>query len=265
MGLFDLFKGKGSKGDKAQPEGDPDRAKAASAAARWAERAGDRRAQNYDRQEAIQALAELGTPEAVAALLKRFTFHIDPSITDQEEKDAAYAGILRAGVGAVEPVRAFSAKAESLAWPMRIVKELLDEDGYVRELARWLERWDIEYSKFIDPKVQLLMSFSEHKHPVIGGAVAKFLQDVNEGARFHAVAATFAQEDPASVDILVRTLFEEESLRVKNKIGDGLIARGWIVPEELRADARKHLPPGYTIDGDGTLKKREGQLSPFSF
>src|SRR5512140_1328837 len=117
MGLFDLFKGggKGEKGDKK-----------ANAAAKWAEKAADKRAQNYDRQEAIQALADMGTPEAAAALLKRFTFLIDPSITDQEEKDLAFRGVLNAGKDAIEPVRAFAAKAESLAWPMRILKELVD-------------------------------------------------------------------------------------------------------------------------------------------
>jgi len=263
MGLFDLFKG---RKDKANDEGgDPDRAKAASAAARWAERAGDKRAQNYDRQEAIQALAEMGTPEAVAALLKRFTFAIDPSITDQEEKDAAFAGILKAGRGAVEPVRAFSAKAESLAWPMRILKEILDEDEYVKELTLWLERWDIEYSKFSDPKIQLLLTLSEHKHPSVLPAVARFLGDVNDAARFHAVAAALAQDDPNAAEPLIRVLADEESVRIKNKIADGFIARGWSVPDELRADARKDLPAGYTIDGDGHLKKHEGHLSPFSF
>ncbi len=78
MGLFDLF-----KQDKAKKE----RGKS-SPAAKWADRI-EKRAQNYDRQEAIQALADLGTADAVGALLKRFTFHIDPSITDQEEKDAS--------------------------------------------------------------------------------------------------------------------------------------------------------------------------------
>ena len=89
-------------------------------------------------------------------LLKRFTFHMDPSITDQEEKDAAFRGILRAGRGAIEPVRAFAARAESLAWPMKIIKALVDEGEYVEELLRWLSKWDTEYAKFVDPKVQIL-------------------------------------------------------------------------------------------------------------
>ena len=105
MGLFDLFKGgdgKKKKNGKTNPAG------------KWAERI-EKRAQNYDRQEAIQALGEMATADAVEALLKRFTFHMDPSITDQEEKDNAFRGILRAGKDAIEPVRAFAARAESLA------------------------------------------------------------------------------------------------------------------------------------------------------
>src|SRR5205807_504796 len=79
--------------------------KGSSAAAKWADRI-EKRAQNYDRQEAIQALSDMATQQAAEALLRRFTFHIDPSITDQEEKDSAFKGILRAGKEAIDPVRA---------------------------------------------------------------------------------------------------------------------------------------------------------------
>src|SRR4051794_1745927 len=59
--------------------------------------AADKRAQTYDRLEAIQALAEMQSADAAAALLKRFGFSIDPSITDQEEKEIAFQGIVAAG------------------------------------------------------------------------------------------------------------------------------------------------------------------------
>ena len=49
--------------------------------------AGDKRQQTYDRIEALQQLVDMRSPAAAAALLKRFTFSIDPSITDQEEKE----------------------------------------------------------------------------------------------------------------------------------------------------------------------------------
>jgi HEAT repeat protein len=246
MGLFDRFKG-GARTEKERGKANP--------AAKWADRV-EKRAQNYDRQEAIQALADMGTAEAVEVLLRRFTFHMDPSITDQEEKDAAFRGILRAEKAAIEPVRAFVAKAESLAWPMKILKELVDEPEYTAELLRWLSRWDTEYSKFVDPKVQLLAELEEHRHPDIRAEVERFLEDVNEPARFHAVAALLAQDDAAAAPALARLLGDEESLRVRTKIAEGLASRGWTVPEEERDAVRKALPPGFLVDANGKLTKR---------
>ena len=46
--------------------------------------AADKRAQTYDRLEALQQLAEMKTAESAAALLKRFSFSIDPSITTKK-------------------------------------------------------------------------------------------------------------------------------------------------------------------------------------
>jgi len=245
MGLFDLFKQDKSK--KERPKGSP--------AAKWADRM-EKRAQNYDRQEAIHALADMATSDAVALLLKRFTFHMDPSITDQEEKDAAFKGILRAGEAAVEPVRAFAERAESLAWPMKIMKEILGEDEYVEELLRWLSKWDTEYAKFVDPKVQILAALEEHKHPHIREAVEPFLEDVNEPARFHAVNSLLAQDDAQAAPALAHLLGDEESVRIRTKIAEGMAARAWAVPEDERDGVRKGLPSGFALDGAGRIVKR---------
>ncbi len=247
MGLFDFFKSNG-KGD--------DTKKKSNAAARWAETAGSKRAQAYDRQEAIQELSKLGTADAVEALLKRFTFAIEPSITDQEEKELAFDGILKAGKDAIEPVRAFAAKAESLRWPMRILKETLEEDELVEELIVWLGKWDTEYAKFIDPKLQLLEELGDHVRPEIREAVEPFLEDVNEPARFNAVMATLAQKDAQSIGPLVTLLLDEESVRVRSKVADGLASLSWEVPEDQRDAVRKVLPPQFGVDGSGLVTKR---------
>jgi hypothetical protein len=246
MGLFDLFKGKAGGDDKPK----------ASPAAKWANVAADRRAQNYDRQEAIQQLAAMGTADAAAALLRRFTFIMDPSITDQEEKDAAFSGIVRAGRDAIEPIRTFVGKAESLAWPMKVMKEIVSEEEFVDELLLWLSKWDIEYAKFIDPKIQILVALEEHRGPKVRAEVERFLLDVNEVARFHAVGALLAQEDPEAMTAILDCLVDEESVRVKHRILDGFLARGWAVPEEKREAVRKALPSGTTVDADGHIKKR---------
>ncbi len=247
MGLFDLFKGGATSEAGPRPKANP--------AAKWADRV-EKRAQNYDRQEAIQALAELGTPEAVAVLLKRFTFHMDPSITDQEEKDAAFRGVLRAGKAAVLPVRAFAAKAESLAWPMKIMKELVAEDEYVEELLGWLSRWDTEYAKFIDPKVQLLTALEEHHHPRLREEVERFVEDVNEPARFHAASTLLAHGDPTALPALVKLLIDEESVRVRTKVAEGLAAQRWPIEEAERVAVRKVLASPFSVDAEGRVTKR---------
>jgi HEAT repeat protein len=247
MGLFDLFKGTPKAGGQPRPKASP--------ASKWADRV-ERRVQNYDRQEAIQALSEMGTADAVQVLLKRFTFHMDPSITDQEEKDAAFRGILRAGRDAIEPVRAFAARAESLAWPMKIIKALVDEGEYTEELLRWLSKWDTDYAKFVDPKVQLLVALEEVRDPRIREGVERFLEDVNEPARFHAASTLVAQGDAEAVGALSKLIIEEESVRVRTKVTEGLAARAWPIPEDTRSAVRNVLPAGYTLDGAGRVTKR---------
>ena len=249
MGLFDLFRSKDGK-DKKGGE------KKSSPASKWAQAAGDKRAQNYDRQEALQELATMGTADAVEALLRRFNFATDPSITDQEEKELAYQGILKAGADAIVPVRAYAAKAESLAWPMRILTEILEEEALVKELIVWLARWDTEYAKFIDPKIQLLRALEDYKNADIVDAVLPFIEDVNEPARFHAVVTLLGQKEERVLEPLRKMFPEEESVRVRNKIADAFADRNHVIPEEERNAMRKALPPAYSIDGEGKLTKR---------
>jgi HEAT repeat protein len=252
LGIFDFFNSSDNKADKLGEKPKP----VSKEVARWGEKASDKRAQNYDRQEAIAALADAATPEAAAALLKRFNFVIDPTITDQEEKQIAFEGIVEVGTDVLPVIRAYAAKAESVAWPMKILKRLVDEEAYVAELLEWLSKWDTEYAKFIDPKVQILSALEEFSDPRIREAVADFLYDVNEPARFHAVGATLKQEDDAALDKLVDMFCDEESLRIRARVCEGFIARGWTVVEERRFDFKKSVPSDFALAADGTVRRK---------
>lgn len=244
MGLFDFLKGgKGKDGEKKSP------------ASKWAE-ALTKRAQAYDRQEAINELIKMKNADAAEALLKRFTFASDPSITDQEEKEQTCEGIVAIGKEAIEPVRAFAATAESLAWPTKIFKSLMTEEELVDELLAWLSKWDTEYSKFTDPKLQILATLEDYENPKIAAAVEPFLKDFTEQARFHAVGAVLAQKSESSVPALVDALIDEESVRTRNKIADGLAANGWTIPEDKRAAFSEKLTPGYGLNAAGVVVRR---------
>ncbi len=248
MGLFDLFKGKKGAADASQ---------AARDASKWENKATDRREQPGIRGEAIEHLAKMGTPEAAAILLRRFTFTIDPSIIDQDEKDVAIDGIVAAGPAAVPVIRAFCEKAESVTLPLRALREVLPPEGYVGEVLLMLGKWDTEYAKFVDPKLQLLNALDDAKDPRVAPVVLEFLEDVNETARFHAASAIVAQADESTIDPLLTAFELEESARVQKRIAEGFVKLGWTVPSERIAKLRKSMPHEWTLQADGTFVNQD--------
>ena len=253
MGFFDFFKG-GSK-----KAGHSERPKPPKSLDKNVARYGEaihKRAQNYDRQEAIEILSKAANGEAAAALLKRFTFVIEPSITDQEEKETCFRGVVSAGAEAIPAIREFCAKAESVTWPLRMMREILDEHEYVTEVLILLARLDIEYDRNPDPKIQLLGTLEEHKDPRVREAVERFLEDVHEPARFHAATTLLAQDDSAAAGPLARALVKEEAVRTSNRIAEGLATRAWPVPEADRAALADKLPRGFRVDEAGVVQRR---------
>jgi HEAT repeat protein len=281
VGLFDFLR----RGPKPPPEATPKDRKLAA----LAKTAGDRRAQSYDRDEALRGLSLHGTPDAAEALLKRFTFVVDPTITDEEEKNLAFDAIVRIGTGSariridgsshkdehgnllplepaevaelreavVEKVRQFCARAENLSWALRLLRALLDDEQYEAELLALLEGSDTEYVRNVEPKLNVICALEEVISDAAREAVEPYLEDVNETVRFHAVETTFKQQDPVAVPALVRMLKQEESTRVKNKVAEGLTRLGWAIPKDLRAELTEGLRDvgGYGVDAEGKVHK----------
>lgn len=226
----------------------------ASALKKHATRVANKRAQNPDRWESIHALAKMGTAESVEALLGRFAIRVDPSITDQEEKDAAFHGILAAGEVAVEPVRQYLETSSTVSWGLKILGQLLDDEEVTTILIDLLAKMDVEYERDPQKKVQLLQIFEDRVHERVIDSVSPFLEDINETARFHTVGAVFNQTDPAPArEKLLAAFLEEESVRVRARIIDGFVARDWDFGDDHDA-VRKLLPTGYAMDSKGKVR-----------
>ena len=61
---------------------------------------------------------------------------------------------------------------------------------------------------------------------------------------------------PQAIDALVDMFIDEESLRIRNRVCEGFVPRGWVVPDERRADMRKFLPSEFSIDGEGKIRRK---------
>jgi hypothetical protein len=235
MGLFDIF------GDREK-----------KAIKKHAARVANKRSQSPERWDSIKALGQMKTREAVEALLVRFSFRIDPSISDQEEKDLVLDGVVAAGEVAVEPVIALMKSAESIAWPLRILVKLLPEERMTTELISLLVAMDTEYERDPQKKREVLGELENRVDPRIPEAVTRFTEDVNEACRFHAYGALIAQGDVASrADLLADGLRREESMRVRARILDALAKAALKLPGE---SPKGGLPVGYSIEKDGTIR-----------
>lgn len=250
MGLFDIFKSK-SKSASTPP---PTPISSDKNIARLARVVGDRLSQTYDRRDAIKALHDMKSADAVSALLRRFTFYVEPSTDDQEEKDSAYDAIIDTGKAAVAPILQFCKKAESVTWPLKMLRELLPEDEYFETVVKLLSDHETDYTRNVEPKVQLLGALEGHAAPEALESASYFLDDVSEPVRFQAVGILISMNDEKAVEALAARAADEESVRVRNKIADGFAARGWSVPEATRAAfSSAVVGEGYRVGSDGRV------------
>jgi hypothetical protein len=237
VGLFDLFSKKGTS----------------SAVQKLAPKVADKRGMAPDRWEAIQALTKIDSEEAVQALLVRFTFYTDPTITDQEEKEGVFHAVVAKGALAVSPLKRFIAKAESLSWPLKMLDRVLPAEEVLATLLDMLGKMDTEYERDPQRKLQILSELETRRGPAVVETVRPFLADVHETARFHAVGAVLAQDDAeAARDALVETLAREDSMRIKARILEGFGQRSWT----LDAAQVGKLPDAFTLDASGTPRRR---------
>lgn len=264
MGLFDFLRKPKASTPPPKGEGKADEKKLDKKVQGPAKVVADRRAQTYDRFEAIQALAAMRSADAAIALLRRFSFSIDPSITDSEEKELAFRGIVDAGTldklpkdeaerekalaelaerreKIIEAVQEYCESAEQLTWPIKVLRSLLADEEYEGEILALLSGHDTEYARNVEPKINLIHGLEGLRSEQIRAAVEGYLDDVNETVRFTAVELVFDQDAPESLGALLALLLREESVRVKNRVAEGLKKQGWTVPEEQRAEVRRAL------------------------
>lgn len=251
MGLFDFFKSKGSA--KSAPADEKTLAK-------HGERILDKRAMSPDRFASIEFLCRAGTADAWRTVLPRFNFVVDPSITDREEKQYIFDSVVAAPANAVEPICEYLRSAESLNWPVKMLRKIVDRERLVSELLDLLAGFDTGYARNADRKAQIIAELEEEKDPRVAEAVLPFLADFTEDVRFQAVRTLFAQGDEALASgPLAKLLVDDDSARIRSTVVDGFAESKWAVPAEHRerfAAALRSVPTGaWSLDAEAKLRR----------
>ena len=79
--------------------------------------------------------------------------------------------------------------AESIAWGLKILHEVADNDQAWPILQDLCERNDNSYTRDPSKKIQILHYLGDADDPRCGQALLPYLEDIDEGVRFTAVEA----------------------------------------------------------------------------
>jgi hypothetical protein len=247
MGLKDLFSKEGRK----------ERALSKACA-----KATDKKIKPDDRRPALYTLLEAETSEAITALLKRFTFIYDNNIvSDEEEKNLVYEGLLGMGEKVLPELRQHLLSANTLSWGLRLLVNICDHDTTWGVAEEVLQGYDAEYERDPTRKLQLMTFLGDFKDPRAVDSLMPFLEDHDETVRFTTVESLFKQADERCREPLLKLLTneEEESLRIRNRIAEGFVETGWVV-KGFRGTVEKLLAAEmqeFLVDGKGRIKRKK--------
>jgi HEAT repeat protein len=212
-----------------------------------------------NRQKAIAVLAEMATPEALSALLLRFTINSDSRITDAEEKQVVFDHLVALGDVASQPLRSFLREKNSVSWAVRTLAEIIPPAELLDLVLQELQRLATEYSRDPEKKVQLLHWLTEHHVTVdarLGAAAQAFLGDMSDDVKIAALAVLLQQRDPAFREPLLQALVDEDqSARVRKELVAALADLG-VGVQGFREKVEAIVQDPYFVDKSGLIKKR---------
>lgn len=191
--------------------------------------------QSADRYHAMEQLLADGSEAALVGMFRRFTVVSTKSIEDEEEKGWAYRKLAELGTKVLPAARTFCLEHDNVAWALRVIEDVADEAQEWEILDALLERHPPGYERDPKKKLQILTHLADIDDPRVAEMLVGYVGDSDEGVRFYAVEQLLdiADEDRSKRPLVDRLVDpEEDSIRLRSKILDGLADLGWDVSAE---------------------------------
>lgn len=212
-----------------------------------------------ERYAAADRLFEIGSPESLRGLLQRFTFSIDSSIKDADEKEYVHDLLVRAGENAITPILEHLRRAEEAEWPLKALGCLVPEAVYRDHLLELVRSFDIYFSRYRDKKLAVLKLLGRFDDSEVAAAIERFLEDTDDEVRIEAIQIRAQHADDVLRDRLLKMLIEERDRpRVRIAICEIFIVQNWVVRGH-RTEILQSLPEGFQITGKGRLRDLRGR------
>ena len=208
------------------------------------------------REEAATRLAEWGTPEALYALLKRFTISSKTLSEDIDEKRVVVRMLVEKGNDAVDPILRFVSSHHNVEWPIQALSEILPKEELVPKLVGALEKVAAA-SEFTPPehKVDLIRAMHGHVTPEIAAVLRRFLSDDDDDVRIAAIDALSEVGEEMREPLIEAFLEAEDRPRIRIKIAEIFADHDWPV-KGYRPRIEGTLPEGFLLSAKGLIRRR---------
>jgi HEAT repeat protein len=208
------------------------------------------------RIEAAEKLSEWGTPEALYALLKRFTISSKVITQDIEEKRMVVRILVEKGQEAVDPILRFLMGHHQVEWPVQALSEILPREELVPKLVDTLEKVAAS-SEFTPPehKSDLIRAMRGHVSPEIAAVLRRFLSDDDDDVRIAAIEAISEVGEEVREPLLEAFLEASDRPRIRIKIAEMFADNDWAV-RGYRPKIEETLPEGFHLTSKGVIRRR---------
>lgn len=212
--------------------------------------------QSEERYEAMDKLAKLGTPEALDALLQRFTLKVSGPTVDEEEKAYAHKLVSQWGEAAVEPLKRFIATHDAVYFPLKSLREISGDEAAVDSLLAAMHDTNPGYHEGLERLREIVSNLRDFHHPRVREALVELLASRSNEIRFFALdGLTGYPPEEVAPHFAARILDPQESQRVK-QLALELLVENQIPLAPWKDQLPAVLPPMYRLDADARLQRK---------
>jgi hypothetical protein len=204
--------------------------------------------------EYFKNLREVDT--SVPSLLNRFDYSLDHGIYDTREKEAAMEGVLKFGADAIPFVREHLLGTTRIAWPIKILQKLGEDQIVIDALESCLYFSDFAFDRDkIDKNYDILCYLRDYSLPDKGEKLLTLLEALDERIRFACAEVLLAQASPAGLKALEPFLTDtsSENTRIHQIVIDAFVDKGWSVSLDLPEGSQ--IAPGIILTKEKKLRR----------
>ena len=208
------------------------------------------------RVAAMERLASWKTPEAAAALLRRFTIQTPQASMDLEEKQYAVRLLAEMGNVASDPILKFIRSESDVTFPVQALGRILAPDEFRKCLTDLLKDFASGYTRWPEVKTVLIGNLPDDAYTEAFDTVVSLLEDEDDDVCIAAIDYLARQEDESIREKLLQVFFaSEERPRVRGRILDHFHEKEWPVKGyRKRMEEAIELP--FYLTSKGIIKRK---------